>query len=489
MNKNLRYLWLVIVTILGFFIGSKWNIPLAGWLTPIFAIRFFRDSDKAWRDFLLFWVASAIPTIVSWQGATFMSMIHPAAEAGFFLLMAPLGLLPYVIDRLYFRRFGSSAWLTLVYPVAATAMDYFSASGSPFGTFGAGAYSQRDFPAVMQIASLTGLWGITFVASWAASLVNHLWESGFKPTRLAWTFVGLLALVLGLSFGRTLLPLPAEHTAQVAGFSLPAGKLSGLMGQLQAGDEAGFNQAVAELHAQELDQIRSFAKQGADIVVLQEGAGMGYSDQVETLMTNAAALAKEEGIYIVLPTVDFGKTPAENVVHIIDPNGQVVLTHVKYGGNDFEGTLKGDGVLQTVETPYGKLSAVICWDADFPNTIKQAGAQDVDLLFVPANDWLEVKDIHQGMAAFRAVENGMTIFRQTGQGVSSVIDAHGRELNRVDMFKENAAGFTGLQLVETPSGSVNTWYPTVGDLAGIAALLGMAGLLVGLFVTRKKKSQ
>jgi hypothetical protein len=47
-----------------------------------------------------------------------------------------------------------------------------------------------------------------------------------------------------------------------------------------------------------------------------------------------------------------GKSPAENVVRIVDPNGDVVLTHVKYGGNDFESTLKGDSVLQTVDTPY-----------------------------------------------------------------------------------------------------------------------------------------
>jgi apolipoprotein N-acyltransferase len=489
MNKNLRYLWLVIVAILGFFIGSKWNIPLAGWLAPIFAIRFFRDSDKAWRDFLLFWLASAISTIVSWQGATFMSMIHPAAEAGFFLLMAPLGLLPYIIDRVYFRRFGSSAWLTLVYPVAATAMDYFSASGSPFGTFGAGAYSQRDFPAVMQIASVTGLWGITFVASWAASLVNHLWESGFKTTRLAWTFVGLLALILVLSFGRTLLPSAASQTAQIAGFSLPAGKFTELMKQLNSGDEAGLRQALDELHAQELDQIRAFARQGADIVILQEGAGMGYSEQVEKFTANASALAKEEGIYIILPTFDLGKSPAENEVRIIDPQGAVVLTHVKYGGNTFEGTLKGSGILQTVDTPYGKLSAIICWDADFPNVVKQAGAQNVDLLVIVSNDWLEVKDIHEGMAAFRAVENGLSIFRQTGQGVSAVIDAYGREIQRVDMFEENAAGFTDMQMVETPIGSVETLYPVVGDSLGSAALLGMVGLLIGLFLTRRKKSE
>jgi apolipoprotein N-acyltransferase len=161
------------------------------------------------------------------RGATFMSKIHPAAEAGFFLLMAPLGLLPYVVDRLYFRRFGSSAWLTLVYPVAATAMDFFSSSGSPFGTFGAAAYTQRGFPAAMQIVAVTGLWGITFAASWTASLVNHFWET--KPTRLSWTFAGLLALILTLSFGRILLPLQPKEIAQVAGFSLPAGKLSEIL--------------------------------------------------------------------------------------------------------------------------------------------------------------------------------------------------------------------------------------------------------------------
>ena len=399
--------------------------------------------------------------------------------------MAPLGLLPYVIDRMYFRRFGSSAWLTLVYPIAATAMDYFSASGSPFGTFGAAAYSQRDFPAVMQIASVTGLWGITFVISWFASLVNYVWESGFKSARLSLAFAGLLTLILGLGFGRTLLPSQPEATVQVAGFSLPAGKLSEMMAHLQAGGN-GIPQTVDELHAQELNQIRSMADEGAEIVVLQEGAGMGQSDQVEKLLADVSAIAKEKSIYIVLPTFDLGKSPAENVVQIIDPNGDVVLKHVKYGGNDFEGTLKGDGILQTVDTPYGKLSAVICWDADFPNVVKQAGEQNVDLLFVPSNDWLAVKDIHAGMATFRAVENGMTIFRQTGQGVSMVSDAYGKVINRVDMFEENASGFTGIQMVQTPIGSVDTAYTTIGDGFGIATLIGLLGLLIRLWVTRKK---
>ena len=159
-----------------------------------------------------------------------------------------------------------------------------------------------------------------------------------------------------------------------------------------------------------------------------------------------------------------GEEPFHNVVRIIDPNGEIVLEHYKYGGTQFEGSVTGSGELQTVETPYGTLSAVICWDADFPATVKQAGEQDVDLLFIPANDWLEIRDIHVGMATFRAVENGMPIYRQTGAGVSIVTDAYGRAVNRVDIFEEeNAGAWGGEQMVMTPVGSIETLYPIIGD--------------------------
>ncbi len=484
MNK--RYLYLVITAILGLFIGGKWNLPLAAWILPIFAMRFFHESDKAGRNFLLLWIASVVPTIISWNGATSMSLASPIAEPIFFLLTAPLGLLPYVIDRMYYRRFGSTAWLTLVYPIAATAMDFFSANGSPFGTFGAVAYTQRDFLPAMQIASVTGLWGITFVMSWFASLVNHFWESGWKPARLSLTFAGLLALILSLSLGRTLLPAQPEQTATIAGFSMPNGTITQLMQLRQSGDDNEFRKATDELHTEQLEQVRAFAQDGANIVVLQEGAILGMSDQIETVMQEAAIIAKLENIYIVLPTFDLGKTPAVNSVHIIDPNGDVVLTHVKYGGNMFEGTLKGDGIIQSIDTPYGKLSAVICWDADFPNIIKQAGEQNVDLLFIPSNDWLGVKDIHAGMSTFRAVENGMSIFRQTGQGVSIAADVYGKVLSQTDTFEETTDGFAGIQKVDMPIGSVNTLYPKLGDSLGYVTLLGLMGLLIGLWVMRKR---
>ena len=487
MNKNLRYLWLVLAAVLGLFVGGKWNIPLAAWLAPVFMLRFFRDSDKAGRNFLLLWLASALPAIISWNGATFFPLM---VEVAFFFGMTPIGLIPNVIDRMYYRRFPNSAWVTLVYPIAYTAVDFFSSGGSPLGTFGAVAYSQRDFLPIMQIASVTGLWGITLIIGWFASLVNYVWEHGFKIDRFALGSASVLGMILVLCFGRILLPTQTTQTAVIAGFSLPDGKLREVLSQMNAADDADFRQAVNELHAQELDQIRTLAENGAVMVSMQEAAGMGMSDQVEALIANASALAKEQGIYIILPMLDVEKSPIENVVHIIDPNGDVVLTHVKYGGNQFEGSLKGDGVLQTVDTPYGRISAVICWDADFPNVIKQIGERDVDLLFVPANDWLGAKDIHDGMADFRAVENGMSIFRQTGSGVSSVVDAYGRTIQRLDMFKTKDTGnFASVQTVTTPLGSVNTLYPIIGDVVGNVMLVLSAGLLLGLLWKRGKISR
>ena len=486
-SRHRHYIWLALYAAFVFFAGGRWNIPLAAWLAPVFAIRFYRDSEHAWRGFLWIWLATALPTIAGWQGATFMSFVHPLAEPLFFLVMTPVALIPYILDRLYARRFAPSLWLTLVFPIAATAADFFSASGSPFGTFGATAYAQRDVTWLMQLASIGGIWVLTFVIYWFASVANYAWEQGRqwrRIRRVVLTYAGVLLLVVAFGAGRLALAQPAAQQPVVAGFSLALGQMNELLAQLGSGDADGFTTATRELHAEQLAQIRSAAQNGAQIVALQEGAGLGFTADVDAFLADAAALAQQEQIYIVLPTfaVDpTGDAQAENVVRIIDPAGATVLEHVKFGGTMFEGSLAGSGELQTVDTPYGRLSAVICWDADFPDIMRQAGAADVDLLFVPSNDWYEVRDIHAGMATFRAVENGMALFRQTGGGVSVVTDAYGRILNRVDGFAAAQAGDpTSAQQLTVPAAAVPTLYPLVGDAFGWAMLGGLLVLVVVL---------
>ncbi|MBE2222666.1 MAG: hypothetical protein IAF02_14050 [Anaerolineae bacterium] len=499
-QEKMRFIWLAIYTALSFFVIGRWQFPAAAWVAPIFALRFYRDSEKGGRAFLWLWLATAVPTIIAWHNATAIHAFGAIVEPIFFFIMVPVALIPLVVDRLYYRRWTrngrSPFWLTLVFPISVAAVDFFSASGSPFGTFGAAAYSQAGFTALMQITAVTAMWSIPFITSWFASTAVYVWENNFQWTKISRgvvIFSGVMLLLFGFSFGRLALADAPQQETLIGGFSLPEEGLAATMTLLRDGDEAAFREETAVLHAQQLAQAQSMAQAGAKIVVLQEGAGMGFPEEVDTLLTNAAALAQEEDIYLVLSTATIdpaGEEPFHNVVRIIDPNGEVVLEHYKYGGTQFEGSVSGSGELQTVETPYGTLSAVICWDADFPTAIKQAGEQDVDLLFVPSNDWLELRDIHDGMAAFRAVENGMTIFRQTGDGVSGVTDAYGRTVNRVDMFEtENPGAWGNEQMVLTPIGSVDTLYPQVGDAVGQIMFIGLIGLLIFAWIKRKPKDE
>ncbi len=349
LSTNRHLVWLALYAAFVFFAGGRWNIPLAAWLAPLFALRFYRDSDRAWLGFLWLWLATALPTIAGWNGATAMHFIHPAAEPIFFVLMTPVALIPYVLDRLYARRFAPSLWLTLVFPIAATAADFFSSSGSPFGTFGASAYSQRDVIWFMQLASIGGIWILTFVINWFASVANYAWEQGWqwrRIRRVVLTYAGVLLLVVAFGAGRLALAQPAAQQPVVAGFSLPPGQVNALLAQLGRGDADGFTTATRDLHAGQLAQIRSAAQAGAQIVSLQEGAGLGFTADVDAFLADAAALAQQEAIYIVLPTfaVDpTGDAPPENVVRIIDPTGAVVLEHVKFGGTMFEGSVTGSG--------------------------------------------------------------------------------------------------------------------------------------------------
>lgn len=79
----------------------------------------------------------------------------------------------------------------------------------------------------------------------------------------------------------------------------------------------------------------------------------------------------------------------------------------------------------SIETPYGKLSGVICWDTDYQEVMWQVGQMDVDILLSPSYVWPEIGTMHAKMAAFRAIENGVTIVRQEDDGISALIDPFG----------------------------------------------------------------
>jgi apolipoprotein N-acyltransferase len=155
---------------------------------------------------------------------------------------------------------------------------------------------------------------------------------------------------------------------------------------------------------------------GAKIVVWPEASPTGAAvlqEDEPALIQRVGTLAKQEGIYldmglaVFLP--DVGLRPfVEDEAVLLDPTGHVVWTYEKThpAPGDQGVIVLGDGKVPLVESPYGRLANVICYDADYPGMMPQAGQAGADLLLVPADDIQAADPAHAQDATFRAIENG-----------------------------------------------------------------------------------
>jgi apolipoprotein N-acyltransferase len=119
------------------------------------------------------------------------------------------------------------------------------------------------------------------------------------------------------------------------------------------------------------------------------------------------------------------------------------------------------------------MAAAICYDADFPEFIRQAGQAHADVLIVPANEWKAIKNIHVQMAAFRAIENGVSLVRPAASGLSSAFDPWGRVLAVGDFFAAGDRTVTA----QVPLGGVGTLYARTGDLFAWLCVTGVVAAI------------
>ena len=173
--------------------------------------------------------------------------------------------------------------------------------------------------------------------------------------------------------------------------------------------------------------------------------------------------------------------PFENKLVVIDPSGQIVMSYLKsHAVAGWEAGIMrlGGGLVPVVPTRDGRIAGAICFDADFPEFIRQAAEGNADLLIVPVNDWKEVKDMHLQMHAFRAIETGIPLLRAAASGISTAFDPWGRVLGLADYFAAGDRTMTAQIAV----GGVRTIYARTGDLF---AWLCVAGLVIAVGATER----
>lgn len=475
---RLSWLWLAMGAALLPLASVQTILPLAAWLAPLFLLRFSRTQR----------IRVALPVLV---------LIHYAASTlgmrGFFDgplgylvgLIGVAGVAGYAADRLVAVRYRGLL-RTLIFPLTVTVADWLLGM-SPVGSGGALAYSQYGSLALLQLVSLTGIWGVSFLVAWFAPVANDLWEAGGN-WRAVWPRLGLYAAVLlaVIVFGSVRLALVPRAVSTVRVASLAADKalwhaLTQSVVDVAQGSTAVRAAARAEyapLWDDLLARSRQQARSGAKIVAWSEASAFVLKEDETAMLEHARSLARDEHIYLQVALVSVLATDhhpyGENRALLIDPAGAVVWDYFKtvhpFGDNAV--FAPGEGVIPVVETPYGRLATVICFDADFPALLRQAGQARADILLAPSNDWPPVKVMHSRVHVLRAIEYGLAVVRPTGNGIALAADSRGQVVAESDYYTTGSLAL----VADVPTHGVPTLYTRIGDAFAYGCLLALLGL-------------
>jgi apolipoprotein N-acyltransferase len=508
MNKSrgyLNFLWLGVAFVILFFSNGLRIAPVAAWVGPLFLVRFLR-TQKVIRGLLIGYLVNAILFFFQWQSA------FQDAGPMFTLYTAAFGLivfLPYVADRLlwpYVKGFAA----TLVLPVAWVVCEYLLHLVLPLGTFFSMAYTQHVNLPLLQLMSVTGLWGVTFIVLWAAGVANYAWEGGFEIQKVGRGVAVYGLIVLLVLFGGGVRMAIAPPTADTVRISVLTTDVNRevipewgeeqerrlVEGRLTDADRQELAAVMAEINDDLMQRSRVEARTGSKIVVWTEYDAHVFKDEEDIFLTHARDLAQEENIYMAIPLITLTADPAlypepgkpvENKLVLVTPEGEIAYQYTKANlliGWEAEYAIRGPREIQTVDTPYGRLAGVICLDMDYPDFMRQAGRQGVDIVLSGAIDGTQASrgnPLHSIMASYRAIESGMSMARAGKYAQNLAVDCQGRTLASANYY--TADGRT--LVAHVPTRGTATLYSHLGDFFPWVCMLCLVGFVLYSVVSLK----
>jgi apolipoprotein N-acyltransferase len=493
-QERTEYLWFALGFILSLFAtNGRWDIALAAWLYPLFFLRFARTRSP-FVGFYWLWLASTTTMLFFFYQSQLLNPLISVAC----LIFSTVLTLPYLFDRLLAPRISQTSVIltTLVFPLSRVVCE-FLVSSTPFGSLFSLAYTQYGNLPLLQILSITGIYGVSFLMAWSASIGNTIWEhhlSWPRIRRVTLLYGGLLTLVLlGGGLRLTFFP-PSTQTVRIAGISVASATRQKLLQarsnfttkeQLTHADLSPLRSAFALNNDELLARSQREARAGASIVVWPEAGALTMVEDESSLLEHSKALARQERIYLEMGLVILQyKASSLRALYdramLLDPRGQVVWTYDKaHPVPGMESFAPGDGKVPVIDTPYGRLANVICFDGDFLDLMRQGGNKGADLMLVPSNDWAGIDPMHTQHSTFRAIENGYSLVRQTSNGLAITVDYQGHVLAASDYFTTNEQ----TMIAFVPMKGVQTIYALVGDLFAWLSLAGLL-LLAGFIVLR-----
>ena len=414
-----------VAFICGYLHGLIFVVTCVPWVAEVLSVHGGMSAAAGWAVLLL------IATVWGCSIGLFAWMVQRLSqqEMGLALLGAPFLWISTEVFRAYLPEI-SFPWALLGYPAAGN-------------------------PALVQITTITGIYGISFlVAVFNALLIWIVASPPAKRKNRGMVVTAILVLLFAVQIvGPRFVPTaPASHIARVVQPNFP--ETEGYAGDWYADHKAD----MTEL--EQLSLRRSPGLRQPDLLVWPEApAPFSFQDPhfgpyISRLATefqhpvvvgvidwkpivesrkgiprtglvpyNSAAMlnpiGQEAFLYDKIHLVPFGEYEPFPLIH------QVVSSVSQEVGGFRKGTARNVGRFSNGNT----FSTFICYEAIYAGEIRQFANNGAQLLINVSNDgWFgksEAAEQHLRMARVRAVENRRWLIRDTNSGITASIDPYG----------------------------------------------------------------
>jgi apolipoprotein N-acyltransferase len=372
------------------------------------------------------------------------------------------------------RRLAAALVLVPSAFVVGEALRSWEGLGGPWGLLGA---SQWNAPALLAVAALGGIWGLSLLLVAVNVAVAAAVAPGVPGATRALAAGAAAALPLAaLGFWAWRPAPPPAGTVRVA-FVQP-----GVVGPV----EERFRASERLSRALPADARPDLVAWGESSVGRDPAASPGDVARLAAVARDAGApvlanvdaeRAGEGGIYksalLVGPSGVLGSYDKLRLV----PFGEYVPLRPLLGWvtrvTDAAAVDRHRGAdLAVLDAGGLAVGPLVCFESAFPDLARNLAARGADLVVVQTADttfqgsW--GLDQHASLSAVRAVESGRPVLQAAISGTSAAFDARGRRLAWAP------GGWRGADVVELPLSRERTPYVRVGDVVPLACGLALA---------------
>lgn len=508
-----KQIFLAVISGIFLFLSfPKYGAGIVAWIALVPLMYSCRESTVI-SGFIRGFVAGLVFNVglLYWIAFVIVNYGHLSLPIGIFAMLLMAAYLSiyvalFTAGLVYLRDRGIAQ--VIAAPLLWTCLEYAKShllTGFPWENL---AYSQYLYIPLIQIADITGIYGLTFVIVLINVIICDL-LTGFigglerkESKRLLMEVAGGVLILIALwGYG----DMRVRQMREIVD-SAPSLDISLIQGNI--------DQSIKwnPQHQDETLEIYkslsgSASPSTSGLIIWPETAAPFYFQDMGLRTREVVLIAKNSANWLLFGSPSYIRKDNQvsffNSAFLLSPEGRIAGRYdkvhlVPYGEYvpmrrffPFIGKLvAGVGDFGTGKGYYPllmddrKVGVLICYEAIFPESSLAYKRMGAGLLVNITNDaWFGRSSApyqHLSMTAFRAVENRLYVLRAANTGISAIIDPTGKIISHTDLFTRTALKGKARFIDK------RTCYMAYGDAFAYLCLISLFIILLNPFVRRKK---